>query len=390
MNERIRQIEQHLHDLAGQRQDACILFGADPARRAETLAVFRDQEAQLRRERAAIEAETERQRTAARRAGYAAARQAAIEDGLHTARDESRPALMAQRHVVDLAVEHDAAITWMSKRSAVTKVAGGLCFFGARQIIAPAIVDTAAYAVALHELGHLMHARSLSTINREIAAWRWAVGAARWWDASATARMRHALETNIAESLSVSDERSILAAEQFLGEAGEIRFRGPSERELEYLAQQLFEEVYGLKRCGARCCTEPYAAATQLVGSTFCCKACAPLVEASIARNRRVAAPVRPTMRHDWREIVMPSEQRTTETRASMEHATTRRGAAPLLAVGDELRALEKGELRCATCGAKAVSVRGIGGKHRPLCASPTCRENARLDAQVERMKRRR
>lgn len=77
----------------------------------------------------------------------------------------------------------------------------GSAAFGGWRIRIPPIVDDAAYAVALHELGHcftpVREGYATYTLEHEAAAWAWAKDNALEWTETMEARMRYCLGTYV-------------------------------------------------------------------------------------------------------------------------------------------------------------------------------------------------
>lgn len=328
-----------------------------------------------------------------RRAEYRRAELAAAGSGAEL----STAQRMLIRHVVDLAAETPAVtLHWMSRRSAIRQFAGGLSYTGRHTVIVPAIRGTVEYVVCLHELTHArdtaIHTRSV--LMREVYAWRGALDTAIALDAEAIAEAQRGLKINIAEAAAAglgADAIEILDAEAFVEAVGRREHRRPHDSEIETFEAGLFQEQFGIKRCAARLLCS-HGSATALIGSTFCCRACAPLVEArdAIRRGqiRRAPAP-------GHRDLVSMGDTRG-ETREEyrdmrhMERATTgASGSGPSTfgRMADGLIAMAKGEARCSTCGGAAVRCARIGQEFRYVCAADACRQNAEIDREIRALR---
>jgi hypothetical protein len=86
-----------------------------------------------------------------------------------------------ERHVLDIAKEHDIAVVYCSRPD------GARAMREFDEIVIPRIRSEISYATAMHELGHMLgrFRNSASTMVRERWAWRWAERNALLW----TARM---------------------------------------------------------------------------------------------------------------------------------------------------------------------------------------------------------
>jgi len=86
-----------------------------------------------------------------------------------------------REHFLKLCADEETDVPWCDSPSKALAVSGELEF-----IRAPHIRSEVAYAVAMHELGHIKsRAKSIDQIERERAAWDWARSNALMW----TARM---------------------------------------------------------------------------------------------------------------------------------------------------------------------------------------------------------
>ena len=93
-------------------------------------------------------------------------------------------------------------------------VGKGMCFGATREIIVREVEESASYAIALHELGHLREAKqSGEQLEREVAAWQWAYDAALEWTAASEIQLDLGLIPHIEAS---SNARAIVAAETFM------------------------------------------------------------------------------------------------------------------------------------------------------------------------------
>ena len=91
------------------------------------------------------------------------------------------------RLTVELATPPDAppvAIHWLHRHKQVSRVVaphGGVAMQGNRVIYTPPIVDDQTLLICLHELGHVFD-KSSGTLQREVAAWRWALARTPVWN----------------------------------------------------------------------------------------------------------------------------------------------------------------------------------------------------------------
>jgi hypothetical protein len=57
----------------------------------------------------------------------------------------------------------------------------------------PPVKTDVTYALALHEIGHILGEQPKGRLAREAAAWRWAMDAAESWSAAMHGKMKHCL-----------------------------------------------------------------------------------------------------------------------------------------------------------------------------------------------------
>jgi hypothetical protein len=191
-----------------------------------------------------------------------------------------------QRHCVDLSLEGDPpiAICWMGPTSRSRALTSGVARVATRSICTPAIASHADYWTALHELGHLRRdPQARSRMRREISAWQWCLAHTKVWDDCARDFLRTSLRSYIVSS---TDPFSIIEAERFIAAAARAPARAIPSHELAALERRIFEERFGPKRCEAGYCTDTYALAVTHIGSRFCCRHCAPLVQARLDIRR--------------------------------------------------------------------------------------------------------
>lgn len=82
-----------------------------------------------------------------------------------------------KEHFLKLCADEEAAVQWCDVPSKALALSGELEF-----ILTPHITSEIAYAVAMHELGHIKSRdRSRDQIERERAAWDWARRNALTW-----------------------------------------------------------------------------------------------------------------------------------------------------------------------------------------------------------------
>ena len=91
-----------------------------------------------------------------------------------------------RQHILDICRQHEIQIEWRS--------GGGWAVQEFELISIPPIKSTITYAVALHEIGHVLgrHQRSRSRIVRERWAWVWARRHAITWTPAMERTMRRA------------------------------------------------------------------------------------------------------------------------------------------------------------------------------------------------------
>lgn len=84
---------------------------------------------------------------------------------------------LLEQHFCKLCADEDVDVQWCDRPSEALALSGELEF-----IRAPRIRSEVAYAVAMHELGHIKsHSRSNEQTERERAAWDWARRNALLW-----------------------------------------------------------------------------------------------------------------------------------------------------------------------------------------------------------------
>ena len=75
-----------------------------------------------------------------------------------------------KRHFLKLCADEEANVQWCDDPSKALALSGELEF-----VLTPRITSEIAYAVAMHELGHIKsRSKSGDQIERERAAWDWA------------------------------------------------------------------------------------------------------------------------------------------------------------------------------------------------------------------------
>lgn len=67
-----------------------------------------------------------------------------------------------------------------------------------RIIKVPAVRSATTYALALHEIGHVVGKQTGYRLNREYQAWEWAIGNAMAWSPAMAEKMRKSLATYVA------------------------------------------------------------------------------------------------------------------------------------------------------------------------------------------------
>jgi hypothetical protein len=92
-----------------------------------------------------------------------------------------------RQHILDLCTERDIAIEWHEGRSDHAFALSEL-----EEVHIIPIRSAVSYAIALHEVGHILgrRQRSRSTITRERWAWRWAKQNALRWTPAMEQTMR--------------------------------------------------------------------------------------------------------------------------------------------------------------------------------------------------------
>jgi len=79
-------------------------------------------------------------------------------------------------HVVAIAATHGVAIVWRTSGSIT-----GRAWRRGRRITIPPVRSEITYALALHELGHILGHQSGRRLSREVQAWAWAKDTAMSW-----------------------------------------------------------------------------------------------------------------------------------------------------------------------------------------------------------------
>jgi hypothetical protein len=93
-------------------------------------------------------------------------------------------------HISNLAAYHGVHIDWrVSTR--------GRSWRKTKRIRVNQITTMARYAIALHELGHILGPQSKNRINKEYQAWQWAIDNALLFDADCWAELRKCLRSYI-------------------------------------------------------------------------------------------------------------------------------------------------------------------------------------------------
>ena len=83
------------------------------------------------------------------------------------------PTLDAITHISELAAEHDIEVEGHSS--------GGRAYRRRRRVKIRPVKSPVTYAIALHELGHILGRNSGRRIDKEVQAWEWAKANALVW-----------------------------------------------------------------------------------------------------------------------------------------------------------------------------------------------------------------
>jgi hypothetical protein len=94
---------------------------------------------------------------------------------------QTAPAVAAlAAHIAELCAAAQVTITW--------RTSGGRAWRRTRRIAIAPIRSVITYAVALHEIGHILGPHPPHRLPREVAAWQWAEAHARPWTPAMAAK----------------------------------------------------------------------------------------------------------------------------------------------------------------------------------------------------------
>lgn len=91
-------------------------------------------------------------------------------------------------HILSLLMQHAIAVTWVEG----TK---GLAWVKTRRVRLRPIKTQTTYAVALHEIGHIVGDQPKTKLDREAAAWEWAMQNALVWTQVTHTKMQRCLQS---------------------------------------------------------------------------------------------------------------------------------------------------------------------------------------------------
>lgn len=86
------------------------------------------------------------------------------------------------KHIEELCAVHQIEVGNHSR--------GGRAFRKALRVNIRPVKSAVTYAVALHEIGHILGAQPKLRIDREVAAWKWAKKTALFWNGRMEEKMR--------------------------------------------------------------------------------------------------------------------------------------------------------------------------------------------------------
>jgi hypothetical protein len=93
-----------------------------------------------------------------------------------------------ERHLVQLCKQNRVRIEWKARTRA-------RAWRRSRKIRIQPICSRITYAVALHELGHVLGPQSGPRLNKETQAWQWAKNAALTWERPMESKMQRSLQS---------------------------------------------------------------------------------------------------------------------------------------------------------------------------------------------------
>lgn len=100
------------------------------------------------------------------------------------------------RHIKALAIKHSIDISWLSERDTIDKIGA---VRASRSVRIPRIIpgETGRYAIALHEIGHVVGPYRRGRLSREIAAWRWAIEHSDRWSRAMSHTLWHGVVSHV-------------------------------------------------------------------------------------------------------------------------------------------------------------------------------------------------
>lgn len=93
------------------------------------------------------------------------------------------------QHVVAICKAHKIAITFGTRR--------GRAWRTARKVSVPHVRGAISYAVALHEIGHVLGKRGRNRLDHEVYAWQWAEEHAHMWNAAMERKRKRSLQSYV-------------------------------------------------------------------------------------------------------------------------------------------------------------------------------------------------
>ncbi len=91
-------------------------------------------------------------------------------------------------HIISLLLQHTIAVTWKDGTS-------GRAWVKTRRVRLRPVKTQKTYAVALHEIGHIVGDQPKARLDREAAAWEWAMRNALKWTRITHATMQRCLQS---------------------------------------------------------------------------------------------------------------------------------------------------------------------------------------------------
>lgn len=190
-------------------------------------------------------------------------------------------------NVTQLATESPVVtVKWVEPRHELAtkrlKYSAGIAYFKQRTIIVPAIGSLDDALTAVHEIAHVRLGPGGRQLEREIAAWRWTMARAAWWDAECRDLIRPCLETYLNSARGAFDALDLYDTDELLADETVARHYRSRADALDTFERREFARQHGPRDCASGVTCARRASAQRLVNGLACCRECATFAELDI------------------------------------------------------------------------------------------------------------